>query len=281
MKVLGLVASPRKLGNSELIVKEMLASLPDTVEKEMLRLPDLAIQPCSACYACLPQEKSCVIHDDLAFLLEKIKSADAVIIASACYFLGSHTSIKTITDRFISVLGNCSDFAGKRCVTAVAYGIPDWEGYAREAVNNFARLLHLDVVGDITIQAASPGEAINDITLPQIHKLAAQLLAPSPVDLSSSDTLLCPTCGSSLLQMKADGAVRCVMCGMTGTMSAEKNLYSIQPASVEHCRFSPEGMTEHARLLDNIKKSYIANRHELAKKRKVYEKYDWWVKPSK
>ena len=59
MKVLGLVASPRNLGNSEILVKEMLASLPYTIEKEMIRLSALAIQPCKACYACLPDGWHC------------------------------------------------------------------------------------------------------------------------------------------------------------------------------------------------------------------------------
>ena len=67
MKVLALVASQRKLGNSEILAKEMLSALPDTVEKEMIRLTDLEIQGCKACYACLAEETGYVIQDDLHF----------------------------------------------------------------------------------------------------------------------------------------------------------------------------------------------------------------------
>lgn len=114
MRVLGLVASARKLGNSEILVKEMLAALPDIVEKAMIRLPDLNIDQCRACYACLGADKSCVIADDLSFLLDNIRTADAIIIGTPCYFLGTHTSLKMIGDRLISVLQNGDEFTGKK-----------------------------------------------------------------------------------------------------------------------------------------------------------------------
>ncbi len=47
MQILGLAASPRKGGNSEILVKEMLATLD--------------IRPCKACYACLASENDCVV----------------------------------------------------------------------------------------------------------------------------------------------------------------------------------------------------------------------------
>ena len=279
MKVLGLVASPRNLGNSEILVKEMLASLPANIEKEMIRLSALAIQPCKACYACLPDDKSCVIKDQLAGLLDKIKQADAVIIASACYFLGSHTSIKTLSDRMISVLANSADFSGKRCVTVTVYGIPGWEGYAREMVNNFARFLHLHVVGDMLVQAASPGEAAVPAVLEQARQLAAALIDPAGEAVPTATTILaCKQCGSSFLQLQPSGKVRCVMCNATGELSSSADGYSISFAEQDHIRFSPAGMAEHAARLEAEKTHYIANRRDFYERRKAYEGYNtWWA----
>lgn len=281
MKVLGLVASPRKLGNSEILVKEMLASLPAEVDKEMIHLPSLNIGACKACYACLPEEKGCVISDDLPFLLERIKAADAVIIASACYFLGSHTSIKTITDRLIAVMANSREFSGKKCVTATVYGIPGWDGYAREAVTNFARFLHLEVVGDMQVQAASPGEVVEAEVLATARRLAARLLDPAaePVVTAANDVLACQVCGSSMLQLKPSGQVRCNMCNAAGELQQNGEGYSLVFNTSEHRRFSPEGMAEHGRLLEEVKKSYIASRQDLFRRRKPYEAYQWWVVP--
>ncbi|VBB07452.1 nadph-dependent fmn reductase [Lucifera butyrica] len=283
MKILGLVASPRKLGNSEILVREMFAALPDDTEKEMIRLTELDIKPCKACYACLPGGRECVIQDDLAFLLSKIKAADGVIIASACYFLGCHTSLKRIGDRLISVLAEAPQYAGKRCVTAVTYGIAGWEGYAREMVNNFARFLHLEIVGDMTVRAANPGEAVRPEVLSRAGELAQALLSAGENSGCAGsdwpDSLLCPSCGSSLLRLAPSGAVRCVMCGATGRIAPAGTEYAIQFQPPQPARYSPAGMEEHSRLLAQIKQDYLANRSRLFGVRKAYEKPDWWVKP--
>ena len=74
-KVLGLIASPRKGGNSELAVREMMRRFPDDWEKGMIRLTDLDIAYCRACYACLSKGKGCVLEDDMAFAPAELAAA--------------------------------------------------------------------------------------------------------------------------------------------------------------------------------------------------------------
>ena len=52
MRVLGIISSPRRGGNSELAAKEILNTLPDSWEKAMININDLDIKTCTACYAC-------------------------------------------------------------------------------------------------------------------------------------------------------------------------------------------------------------------------------------
>lgn len=278
MKVLGLVASPRNLGNSEILTKEMLASLPDEVEKKMIRLPELDIKQCNACYTCLPEENECVIKDDLGFLLEQIKSADAVIIATPCYFLGTHTTLKLISDRLLSVLRQSKEFAGKKCAVVVSYGIEGWEGYALEAAVNVARFLHLDVVGSMLVHAASPGAVVKPEILDQARRLATALVS-GRTETHSSSVHACQFCGNTLLQLLATGEVKCRMCGAEGKISMSEGKLSVQFASPKQRRFSPEGMTEHGNTLENIKNQYLAERRELNKLRKPYQNYNWWIQP--
>lgn len=278
MRVLGLVASPRKLGNSEILVKEMLASLPDNVNKEMMRLTDLKVGNCNACYACLPENKNCVIGDDFNFFLNKVREADAIILGTPCYFLGAHTSLKVLGDRLISVLREGAAFTGKRCVIAISYGVPGWNGYAREAAINFARFLHLDVVGTMVVQAANPGEVVKPNILAEARQLAGNLMQPDK-ERHDSNTVFCPACNSSLLQMSPDGKVRCPMCSATGRLQVGNNKVDITWEETVHNRFSPQGMAEHAELLEQIKSGYLANRSQLYGLRKPYQQYDyWWVK---
>lgn len=278
MKILGLVASQRILGNSEIIVKDMLASLPDTYSKEMIRLTDLDIKMCTACYSCLPKEKACILEDDLLFLINKIKEADGLIIASPCYFLGEHTIIKKINDRLLSLLNNGEDFVNKKCVSVVIHGVENWQGYARETIRNFCRWMHLDLVGDMEIKAANPGEVVKDSILKEARILAKSLINQSII-VNNNNNLVCSICGNSILKIHKDGTIICPMCNGKGLLELNNNIYSIKYNNQEKNRFTTDEMNKHGKLLENIKSEYLANKREFTKIRKEYKKYDWWIKP--
>ncbi len=282
MKVLAIVSSARKTGNSEILAKAMLAALPDSLEKKLLRLPDLAIEPCKACYACLDKGVSCIINDEFNELLRQVRQADAVILASPVYFLGMHTRLKLVNDRLISVMTEADAYTGRRCVVAVPYGVEGWQGYGVEATVSVARFLHLDVVGVLPVHAANPGEVVRSETLDQATKMVLRLLADSAPP--AGDKLLqagqdpaeivCAACGSGLLRLKNTGAIACVMCGAVGTVGTAGQpgqTLDCQWNSPEHYRYSPAGMTEHAERLEAIKQNFIARRQELAELRKPYK----------
>ena len=280
MKVLAIVASARKVGNSEILAKEMLASLPDSVEKKVLRLEDCRIEPCRACYACLTSGKDCIIPDDLASILHEIQEADAIILASPVYFLGMHTRLKLLCDRLISVLNEGAKYAGRRCVIAVPYGVEGWQGYGVEATVSLARFLHLDIVGVLPVHAANPGEAVQPEILAQAAELARRLLpeapaVPAPVVAATDPAAIsCVACGSGILHLNGTGEVSCVLCGAVGRLDAtalpEQRL-TCQWQIPEHFRYSSAGMTEHGERLESIKQDFIARRHEMAELRKHYK----------
>jgi multimeric flavodoxin WrbA len=282
MKVMAIVASARKTGNSEILAKEMLAALPDSVEKKLLRLSDLNIEPCRACYACLPAGCECVIKDDFNIFLQQVREADAVIIASPLYFLGMHTRLKLLCDRLIAILNEADKYTGRRCVVAVPYGVEDWQGYGVEATVSFARFLHLDVVGVLPVHAANPGEAARPKVLAQARELAGRLLESeqdggdtrSAVRQATDDSdITCAFCGSGVLRLSALGGVTCVICGACGVIQAAEPDGLVRSGWKDpgHFRYSVTGMREHAQRLENIKADFIARRHELAERRKPYK----------
>jgi NAD(P)H-dependent FMN reductase len=285
MKVLAIVASARRIGNSEILAKEMLAALPESVEKKLLRLPELSVEPCKACYACLGAGAACVIDDDFNSFLAQVREADAIILASPVYFLGMHTRLKLLCDRLISVLNESAAYSGRRCVVAVPYGVEGWQGYGIEATVSFARFLHLDVVGVLPVHAANPGEAARPEILAKARELAGRLLdvpaeteTPAGRDrrrqaVNSAD-VVCAVCGSGLLRISVQGGVVCAICGATGSIA--RSLASGRVAECDwnlsgHFRYSIEGMQEHARRLEQIKADFMARRHELAELRKPYK----------
>lgn len=286
MRVLAVVASARKTGNSEILAKEMLAALPESVEKKLIRLTDFRIEPCQACYACLPAGKGCIIQDDFDAFLQQVREADAIILASPVYFLGMHTRLKLLCDRLISVLNEATVYAGRHCVVAVPYGVEGWQGYGVEATVSFARFLHLDVVGVLPVHAANPGEVIQPEILERARGVANLLLscmedAPEALKIHAvrqaikPDDITCDACGSGIVRFTGKGDVRCVICGATGKIHAE----GTQEDSAVQCewdvperfRYSAAGMAEHAQRLEDIKAEFVARRQELSELRKPYK----------
>lgn len=99
--VLILSASPRKGGNSDILCDQFKKGAEDaghTVEK--ISLYDKNIGFCRACYACF-QSGECVIHDNMADILEKMQSAEVMVVATPTYFLSMNGMLKTTIDRFL------------------------------------------------------------------------------------------------------------------------------------------------------------------------------------
>ncbi len=114
MKAIGIVGSPRKGGNTEILTKHTLSAIKEEgLETELIRLAGLNIQPCNACMACKNEEK-CSIDDDLMPIYQKMKEADAIIIGSPVYFQGPTGLVRAFLERsgYIS-LQNGRVFAGK------------------------------------------------------------------------------------------------------------------------------------------------------------------------
>lgn len=114
MKAIAIVGSPRKNGNTEILARHTLKAIEEAgLDTELIRLAGLEIKPCTACDACKKQEQ-CTINDDLWPIYNKMKAADAIILASPVYFSSATPEIKALMDRtgYIA-LWNGKVFAGK------------------------------------------------------------------------------------------------------------------------------------------------------------------------
>lgn len=113
MKAIGIVGSPRKGGNTEILTKHALEAIAkEGLDTELISLSGLDIQPCDGCRVCFDEE-TCRIEDDLMPIYAKMKEAEAVILGSPVYF-GSATSLaKALMDRAGSIGGLRRVFEGK------------------------------------------------------------------------------------------------------------------------------------------------------------------------
>jgi multimeric flavodoxin WrbA len=99
MKVLGIVASPRHHGNTEIMVEEALATTRAAgAETSIFLVYDKTIKGCDACGSCRKTGK-CHIKDDMQQLYPLMEGADAIIFGSPVYFHGVTAQAKAIIDR--------------------------------------------------------------------------------------------------------------------------------------------------------------------------------------
>ncbi len=99
MEVLGLFGSPRRQGNTELLLEEALkGAAMEGAEVDRLYLSDFTITPCKECHGC-DETGNCVILDDMQKIYPKLLEADVVILASPIFFYGVTAWAKALIDR--------------------------------------------------------------------------------------------------------------------------------------------------------------------------------------
>jgi len=99
MKVLGLFGSPRRGGNTDILLKEALkGAQSEGAEAEDLHLADFNIMPCRECLKCF-NDGQCIILDDMQKIYRKLLEADIIILASPIFFYGVTAWAKALIDR--------------------------------------------------------------------------------------------------------------------------------------------------------------------------------------
>jgi multimeric flavodoxin WrbA len=107
VQILALLGSPRKGGNTELLVDELLAAAEANGHKsDKVRLAELSIGPCRDCRACKRREDhSCVVDDDMTGLYAELERADVIVFGTPIYWYGPSAQMKPMIDRLRAFSG--------------------------------------------------------------------------------------------------------------------------------------------------------------------------------
>jgi multimeric flavodoxin WrbA len=99
MKVLGIMGSPRRQSNTEILLDKALEGAREAgAEVEKVLVSKLKISPCLEIYACR-KDGNCAIKDDMQLLYKKLLEADHIIFASPIFFYGITSQAKAVIDR--------------------------------------------------------------------------------------------------------------------------------------------------------------------------------------
>jgi len=99
LKVLGIVGSRRKGGNTDLLVRKVLeGASAHKIETECIYLNDYEIADCTGCEGC-KNTFSCILNDDMQIIYRLLESADALVLGSPTYFYNVTGITKNFFDR--------------------------------------------------------------------------------------------------------------------------------------------------------------------------------------
>lgn len=127
MKVLSLMASPRKRGNTAILLQHYIKGLVEgglDVEVEEVLLKDKHIEICRGCRGCKSGKVDyCVINDDMNELYHKLSCSDILIYATPIYWYSMTSYLKIFIDRLYAT--KMKDWNGKKIVLLMTYGDTD------------------------------------------------------------------------------------------------------------------------------------------------------------
>lgn len=183
MKVVAFNGSPRKDGNTSILIKYVLAELEkEGIETELVNICDKPLRGCRACGKCAEtQDKQCIIKNDpMNEYISKMVDADGIILGSPTYFSNVTAEMKALIDR----AGYVSKANGEMLRRKV--GAPVVAVRRAGAISVFDALNYFFLIGQMIIPGSSywnigigrgVGEVENDAEGIQTMKTLGQNMA--------------------------------------------------------------------------------------------------------
>jgi multimeric flavodoxin WrbA len=124
VRVLGIVGSPRRQGNTEILVEEVLRGAEEAgAQVEKVILSELDIGPCRACDDCLVMGE-CTQQDDMVMVLHKMQDSQVWVLGTPVYWWGPTAQFKAFLDRWYGA-EKIVRFEGRRAILVIPLGDSD------------------------------------------------------------------------------------------------------------------------------------------------------------
>lgn len=148
MKVVAFNGSPRKKGNTQILINKVFEELEaKNIETELVQVGAKPIKGCRACYKCFEnQNNRCTMDNDIVNeCIDKMVEADGIILGSPVYFTNVTSEIKALIDR-AGLVGRANNGIFKRKVGAAVAAVR-----RAGAVTTFDALNHFFLYGQMLI----------------------------------------------------------------------------------------------------------------------------------
>lgn len=113
MKIVAIVGSPRRGGNTEILTRIALEEIhKQGLDTELVSLAGKTIAPCDACASCRRTGK-CHVKDDFETIYSKMNEADGIILATPVFFGAATPQMASLISRCYAYVGTERPFENK------------------------------------------------------------------------------------------------------------------------------------------------------------------------
>jgi multimeric flavodoxin WrbA len=172
-KLLVLMGSPRKEGNSSTLAREAIRSASaDGAHVEFHHLHEMNIRPCRACEYCRQEgaPRTCSQADDMQLLYPILKAADAILISGPVYWFTIGAQTKLFMDRLYA-LGSEEGYGLRDKTIGIILTYADEDAFKSGAVNALRAFqdsfnyVGARIAGMVYGSGSKPGEVRSNIDL--------------------------------------------------------------------------------------------------------------------
>ncbi len=161
MKILILAGSPRKGGNTDMLVEAFERGARERHEVETVHVYDYKVGACMACDACAVGGKCCQ-NDDMDKIYKKLAEADMLVVASPVYYYGVSAQLKAVVDRLHNPIRNTFKITKMALLLVGAATLPDLFDSIEAQYRLVLRYFDLEDKGRVLVRGAREKGTVAD-----------------------------------------------------------------------------------------------------------------------
>ena len=161
MNILILSGSPRKNGNTDLLVEAFSKGASEKHHVEVVSVHDYTVRPCMGCNACFASENNaCVQKDDMSFMYSKLANTDMLVIASPVYFYGLSAQLKAVIDRCHNPIRDTFHIKKAALILVGAASLPELFDSILTQYQLCLKFFHIEDAGHVLVRGAKEKDGV-------------------------------------------------------------------------------------------------------------------------